>query len=64
MEPLLPFLQIPTDEILRIVLLIAALLVLWAILRFVLRLAMRAFSIGCLLILLLGAGLILLRVLN
>lgn len=64
MEPILPFLQIPSDEILRIVLLVAVLLVVWAILRFVLRLAMRAFSIGCLLILLLGGGLILLRVLN
>jgi hypothetical protein len=64
MQPLTQFLQIPNDEILRIVLLIAVLLVLWAILRFVLRMAMRAFSIGCLIILLLGAGLILMRVLN
>jgi hypothetical protein len=63
MEPLLPFLQIPNNEILRIILLIAGLLVIWAILRFILRLAMRSFSIGCLLILLLGAGLILLRLL-
>jgi hypothetical protein len=64
MEPLLPFLQIPNNEILRIILLIGVLLLIWAILRFVLRLAMRAFSLGCVVILLLGVGLILFRVLR
>lgn len=57
----LPFALPGGDQLTQIGLFLLALVVIWIILRFVLRLAMRIFTLGCLLILGLGAALFILR---
>jgi hypothetical protein len=52
------------DQVVQIVLFVAALIVIWIVLRFVLRLAVRVFSIGCGLLLALGVLLLVLKALG
>lgn len=61
---LLPI-QIPqNDSLIQIVLLILALVVAWVLLRFVLRLAARIFTLGCIAIVIIGLALFFLRYLQ
>lgn len=52
------------DPIIQVGLLILGLSLAWLVLRFVLRLAMRVFSLGCTMILFVGVILFLMRVLQ
>ncbi len=66
MDALLPFFagqpfQINTDQIVRIAVFIAILLVVWALIRFVLRITFRIFTFGCAAIVILGLVLVLMR---
>lgn len=61
---ILPFATAPSDQLVRIGLFILALVVIWMVLRFLLHLAGRIFTLGCLLILGLGAVLFMLRFLG
>lgn len=57
--------QIPqNNSLIQIVLLILVLVVAWVLLRFVLRLASRIFTLGCLVIVIIGVALFFLRYLR
>ena len=62
MDTILP--ALPGNQVVQIVLFVAALIVIWIVLRFVLRLATRIFSIGCGLLLALGVLLLILKYLG
>ena len=65
MEALVPLIDaLPSDPMLRIIFLVVVVGVLWFVLRFVLGLAKRIFTLGCGLILAFGLILILIRYLN
>lgn len=65
MEALIPLMDIlPSDPMLRIIFLVVAIGIVWFVLRLVLGLAKRIFTLGCGLIVAFGLILILLRYLN
>jgi hypothetical protein len=52
---------IPSEQLLRIGTYVVILLLIWGALRFVLKVTQRVFQFGCLMIILLGAGLVFLQ---
>lgn len=58
------FLQTPEDQWITYGLILLVIVIAWVVLRFVLRMAMRVFALGCGLILFLGLAIFLLQYLN
>ncbi len=57
-------LALPSDQLTRIVVFVVALLVIWVVLRTIMRVTMRIFTLGCGAILVLGLILVFLGYLN
>ena len=53
--------QIPMDAVIQVLLVLAALVVVWVVLRFLLRLTVKIFAVGCSIILIIGVCMFIFR---
>jgi hypothetical protein len=60
----IPLAQVAGEQVVDIILFVVGLVLVWIVLRFILGVAMRIFRIGCMLLLVMGVLLVVLRVIG